>query len=89
MGPLAENNSADTVCLLERARQGDREALNEIFSRYRDRLRRMVELRLDWRLQARPVAGQCRQRRPRSYLGCLYWTPAARPPRPPEQCHGG
>jgi hypothetical protein len=28
-------------------------ALNEIFSRYRDRLRRMVELRLDHRLQAR------------------------------------
>src|SRR5213079_1060458 len=37
----------------ERARAGDRAALNEIFTRHRDRLRRMVELRLDRRLQTR------------------------------------
>ena len=48
-----ENNSAETVRLLERARAGDQEALAEIFARHRDRLRRMVELRLDRRLQAR------------------------------------
>jgi RNA polymerase sigma-70 factor (ECF subfamily) len=48
-----ENNSADTVRLLERARAGDAGALTEVFARYRDRLRRMVELRLDRRLQAR------------------------------------
>jgi RNA polymerase sigma-70 factor (ECF subfamily) len=48
-----ENNSADTVRLLERARAGDQAALAEIFARHRDRLRRMVELRLDRRLQAR------------------------------------
>jgi RNA polymerase sigma-70 factor (ECF subfamily) len=53
MGSLMENNSSDTVQLLERARQGDAEALNEIFTRHRDRLRRMVEIRLDRRLQAR------------------------------------
>jgi RNA polymerase sigma-70 factor (ECF subfamily) len=47
------NNSSDTVRLLELARAGDRAALTEIFARYRDRLRRMVELRLDRRLQAR------------------------------------
>jgi RNA polymerase sigma-70 factor (ECF subfamily) len=39
--------------LLERARDGDQAAVNEIFVRHRERLRRMVEVRLDWRLQAR------------------------------------
>jgi len=53
MGTLMDNNSAESVRLLERARAGDREALTEIFARHRDRLRRMVELRLDRRLQAR------------------------------------
>jgi RNA polymerase sigma-70 factor (ECF subfamily) len=48
-----ENNSAATVRLLEQARAGDRDALTELFARHRDRLRRMVELRLDRRLQAR------------------------------------
>ena len=32
---------------------GDKGALNSLFDRYRDRLRRMVEIRLDTRLQAR------------------------------------
>ena len=53
MGLLMDNNSADTVALLERVRAGDREALNDIFARYRERLRRMVDLRLDPRLHAR------------------------------------
>ena len=48
-----ENNSADSLNLIERARAGDREALNNLFARHRDRLRRMVEVRLDPRLQAR------------------------------------
>ncbi len=48
-----DNNSADTMGLIERARAGDQAALNEIFARHRARLRRMVEMRLDWRLQAR------------------------------------
>jgi RNA polymerase sigma-70 factor (ECF subfamily) len=48
-----DNNSADTARLLERARAGDQAAVNEIFTRHRARLRRMVELRLDRRLQAR------------------------------------
>jgi RNA polymerase sigma-70 factor (ECF subfamily) len=43
----------DTDTLLARAQAGDRQALNEIFTRHRGRLRRMVEMRLDWRLQAR------------------------------------
>jgi RNA polymerase sigma-70 factor (ECF subfamily) len=46
-------NSSDTIRLIERLRTGDREAFNEVFTRYRRRLRRMVEMRLDWRLQAR------------------------------------
>jgi RNA polymerase sigma-70 factor (ECF subfamily) len=46
-------NSALTARLLEQARAGDKEALNELFTRHRARLRRMVELRLDRRLQAR------------------------------------
>ena len=53
MGSVRENNSADTIFLIERARAGDRDAFNEIFARYRDRLRRMVDLRLDRRLHAR------------------------------------
>ena len=47
------DNSAATACLLERARAGDQAAVNELFARHRARLRRMVELRLDRRLQAR------------------------------------
>jgi RNA polymerase sigma-70 factor, ECF subfamily len=48
-----DNDSTDTERLIERARAGDRQALNDIFTRYRGRLLRMVEMRLDWRLQAR------------------------------------
>jgi RNA polymerase sigma-70 factor (ECF subfamily) len=50
---LMGNNSEQTVHLIERARAGDKEALGEIFSRHRDRLRRMVEMRLDARLRGR------------------------------------
>jgi RNA polymerase sigma-70 factor (ECF subfamily) len=39
--------------LLGRAKGGDEQALAELFNRYRDRLRRMVHLRLDRRLQGR------------------------------------
>src|ERR1700682_461373 len=53
MGTLMENNSADTVHLIERVRAGDQAARSEIFARHRERLRRMVEMRLDTRLQAR------------------------------------
>src|SRR5438046_7552960 len=53
MGPLMENNSDESVDLIGRARAGDREALSALLARHRDRLRRMVEMRLDTRLQAR------------------------------------
>lgn len=39
--------------LLERARQGDPTAIEDIFTQNRDRLRRMVQFRLDRRLQGR------------------------------------
>src|SRR5437588_2030939 len=53
MGSLMDNNSAESVDLIARARAGDREALNALLARHRGRLRRMVEMRLDTRLQAR------------------------------------
>ncbi len=53
MGLLMDNNSAESVRLLELARAGDAAALDAIFTRYRARLRRMVDLRLDRRLQGR------------------------------------
>jgi RNA polymerase sigma-70 factor (ECF subfamily) len=39
--------------LLRRLEQGDERALSELFARHRERLRRMVRLRLDRRLQGR------------------------------------
>src|SRR5262245_16015334 len=56
-----ENDSADSVDLIERARAGDQEALNTLLTRHRDRLRRMVEVRLDTRLQARVDASDVLQ----------------------------
>jgi RNA polymerase sigma-70 factor, ECF subfamily len=46
-------DSDDSSGLLTRAGAGDREAAGELFARHRERLRRMVELRMDHRLQAR------------------------------------
>lgn len=45
--------SSDISELLDRAGRGDRRALAELFSRYRERLMRMVALRLDRRLHGR------------------------------------
>ena len=53
MGTSSANNSNETLRLIGLARAGDRQALSALLERHRDRLRRMVELRLDWRLQAR------------------------------------
>ncbi len=47
------NDSDGDSDLLARASAGDEEALRELFSRYRDRLKRMVHLRLNRRLQGR------------------------------------
>src|SRR5260370_25357929 len=53
MGLFMDNNSSETVRLIERSQAGDTQALNELFTRHRERLCRMVEMRLDHRLQAR------------------------------------
>src|SRR5262245_10852316 len=47
------SNSNETTDFLRRARNGDWQALVELFTHYRERLRRMVHLRLDRRLQGR------------------------------------
>lgn len=48
-----DTESNDVSELLDRAGRGDRAALDELFSRYRERLMRMVALRLDRRLHGR------------------------------------
>jgi len=48
---MANNN--DTEWLLQQARAGEPTALNDLFARHRERLVRMVQMRLDWRLQGR------------------------------------
>ena len=55
------NDPSDTVHLLERLRAGDRQALTDLFQRHRERLRRMVELRMDPRLQSRVDASDVLQ----------------------------
>ena len=47
------SDSNETQVLLQRAGQGDRQAVGELFTRHKERLRRMVQLRLDRRLQGR------------------------------------
>src|SRR3954467_2244156 len=53
MGTVMEHTPGETTELIERLRGGDRRALATLFDRYRDRLRRMVELRIDARVRAR------------------------------------
>jgi RNA polymerase sigma-70 factor, ECF subfamily len=53
MGTLMDHKPDDTTDPIERLRRGDRQALATLFERYRDRLRRMVELRIDARVRAR------------------------------------
>jgi RNA polymerase sigma-70 factor, ECF subfamily len=47
------NDSSAPDDLLDRAKAGDAQALAELFGHYRERLKRMVRLRLDHRLQGR------------------------------------
>ena len=55
------NDPSETSDLLERLRGGDRQALTDLFQRHRDRLRRMVESRMDARLQGRVDASDVLQ----------------------------
>lgn len=56
-----EQGSFSLDTLLERVRNQDAVALGEIFTHYRDRLRRMVQLRMDRRLQGRVDASDVLQ----------------------------
>jgi RNA polymerase sigma-70 factor, ECF subfamily len=53
MGTLMDHRPADTTDPLEQLRGGGRQALAALFDRYRERLRRMAELRLYARVRAR------------------------------------
>jgi RNA polymerase sigma-70 factor (ECF subfamily) len=53
MGPFMTSDPSDSDALLRRLRAGDAGAAAELFQHYRGRLRRMVRLRLDRRLQGR------------------------------------
>jgi RNA polymerase sigma-70 factor, ECF subfamily len=53
MKSTGQMNSMETAQLLERARVGEADAIDELFTRHRARLRRMVQMRLDWRLHGR------------------------------------
>jgi RNA polymerase sigma-70 factor (ECF subfamily) len=55
------NDQTDTQQLVEKLRAGNRQALTDLFQRHRDRLRRMVELRMDPRLQGRVDASDVLQ----------------------------
>ena len=72
---MAEENGRDDEDLLVRLEAGDERALAELFSRYRERLRQMVRLRLDRRLRGRIDSSDVLQeayleaaRRAREYL---------------------
>ena len=53
MGSDSTGEFNDLPELLQRAATGDQEALQDLFARHRDRLKRMVRLRLSRRLQGR------------------------------------
>jgi RNA polymerase sigma-70 factor (ECF subfamily) len=53
MEPAMGSESGETEALIRRVERGDDRALAELFARYRGRLRRMIKLRLDRRLQGR------------------------------------
>lgn len=51
--PRLSESDRETELLLEHGRRGDRRALDELFGRHTERLRRMVRVRLDPRLRGR------------------------------------
>src|ERR1700746_3921560 len=53
MGSDQTEDFGDSPELLQRAAAGDQKALQDLFARHRDRLKRMVHLRLSRRLQGR------------------------------------
>jgi RNA polymerase sigma-70 factor (ECF subfamily) len=61
MGSIMPDDASDLQEQLKRLAAGDAQALADLFARYRDRLRRMVKLRLDRRLQGRVDASDVLQ----------------------------
>lgn len=61
MGLSMTSDPSNVDDLLARAKSGDEQALADLFNRYRDRLRRMVHLRLDRHLQGRIDASDVMQ----------------------------
>ncbi len=61
MGNIMADPPSETVRLIERIRAGDRRAIADLFQRHRERLRRMVELRMDPRLRGRVNASDVLQ----------------------------
>jgi RNA polymerase sigma-70 factor (ECF subfamily) len=61
MASCTTDNSSEVSCLLQRAVAGDAASLGTLFDRHRERLRRMVALRLDQRLQGRVDASDVLQ----------------------------
>jgi RNA polymerase sigma-70 factor (ECF subfamily) len=61
MGNIMANDPSESQRIIERLRAGDDRALTDLFQHYRNRLRRMVELRLDTRLQGRVDASDVLQ----------------------------
>ena len=53
MSHIGENELSEDSRLVSRAKDGDAHAVSEMFTRHHHRLRRMVEMRLDHRLQSR------------------------------------
>ena len=75
MGLFMTSEPSDVVELQRRIERGDEAALLDLFTRHRDRLKRMVKLRLDRRLQGRIDASDVLQeasidvvRRAREYM---------------------
>ncbi len=75
------DDAAELQEQMQRLAAGDPQALAELFARYRDRLRRMVQLRLDRRLQGRVDASDLLQE---AYLDAAKRAPeyAANPTMP-------
>ena len=65
--------------LLRQAKAGDQEALAALFARHRDRLRKLVRLRLDRRLAGRIDPSDVLQE---AYLDVARRFPEYAPPRP-------
>src|SRR5262249_60939154 len=61
MGLVMTDEASETEDLLRRAKTGDERALAALFTHYRERLKRMVRLRLDRRLSGRVDASDVLQ----------------------------